>query len=101
MMKFELGLEQPEPARAWTSAATIGGSYALGGVIPLAPYMLTATPTNGLLWSCVVTSMALLVFGYIKGRITGIHPIRTGFQTLVVGALAAGAAFAMAKAISK
>jgi VIT1/CCC1 family predicted Fe2+/Mn2+ transporter len=101
MMKFELGLEQPEPARAWSSAATIGGSYALGGVIPLAPYMLTATPSHGLLWSCVVTAVALLGFGYFKGRITGIHPIRTALQTLVVGAVAAGAAFAMARAISK
>lgn len=101
MMKFELGLEQPQPKRAWTSAATIGGSYALGGLLPLFPYMATEAPSTGFFWSCVVTSLALIIFGYVKGRLTGIRPFRTALQTLVVGAIAAGAAFAMAKAITK
>lgn len=101
MMKFELGLEQPKPMRAWKSAATISGSYALGGIFPLAPYMMTALPSSGLLWSCVITSTALVVFGYVKGRLTGIPPVKSAIQTLLVGALAGGAAFAMAKAIAK
>lgn len=100
MMRFELGLEEPDPKRAVQSAATIAGSYIGGGFIPLAPYMIIHSSRQALLWSAVVTLVALGIFGYIKGRFTGAKPRRSALQTIVIGGLAAGAAFLIAKAIS-
>jgi len=100
MMRFELGLEEPDPKRALQSALTIAGSYIAGGFIPLSPYMVFHSSRQALLWSALVTLAALGVFGYIKGRFTGAKPGRSALQTIVIGGLAAGAAFAIAKAIS-
>ena len=100
MMRFELGLEEPNPKRALQSAATIAGSYIGGGFIPLAPYMVLHGARDALVWSALVTLIALGVFGYIKGRFTGSKPGRSALQTVVIGGLAAGAAFIIAKAIS-
>ena len=100
MMRFELGLEKPDPKRALTSAITIGGAYAVGGLVPLAPYMFTSDTTKALLVSIVATLLALLVFGFVKGRFTGMKPIRSALQTALIGSAAAGAAFLIARAIS-
>jgi VIT1/CCC1 family predicted Fe2+/Mn2+ transporter len=100
MMRFELGLEQPRPERARISALTIGGAYMAGGLIPLAPYIILSTAHVALLFSVAVTLVALLVFGYIKGRFTTARPLRSALETALVGSLAAGAAFLIAKAIS-
>jgi vacuolar iron transporter family protein len=105
MMRFELGLEKPDPKRALVSAVTIGGSYMLGGLIPLSPYMAVAFFGHGnvptaLLASVVLTLIALLVFGFIKGRYTGTRPVRSALQTAFIGSVAAGAAFLIAKLIS-
>src|SRR5271163_3085338 len=81
MMRFELGLEEPDPRRALRSAIAIASAYVAGGLIPLAPYMMARTTRDGLMISIVVTLMALLVFGYIKGHFTGTRPIRSAFQT--------------------
>lgn len=99
MMRFELGLEKPEPKRAMTSALTIGGAYAAGGFVPLAPYMLTGDPSRALYISICVTLLALLIFGFVKGRFTGMRPVRSALQTALIGSAAAGAAFAIARAI--
>ncbi|MGE5648046.1 MAG: VIT1/CCC1 transporter family protein [Acidobacteriota bacterium] len=99
MMRYELGLEAPDPGRALRSAATIAGSYVIGGMIPLSPYMAVDTVTSGLWISAAVTLIALFCFGYVKGKLTGIHPLRGGAQTVVIGGLAAAAAFALARAI--
>jgi VIT1/CCC1 family predicted Fe2+/Mn2+ transporter len=100
MMRFELGLEEPDPKRALRSALTIAGSYIGGGFIPLAPYMVLHSSREALVWSALVTLVALGIFGYIKGRFTGARPRRSALQTIVIGGLAAGAAFLIAKAIS-
>jgi VIT1/CCC1 family predicted Fe2+/Mn2+ transporter len=100
MMRFELGLEEPDPKRALNSAATIAGAYIAGGLIPLAPYMLVAKSHLAMLWSVVVTLIALLIFGYIKGRFTGTRPWRSAMQTALIGGLAAVAAFLIARAFS-
>jgi VIT1/CCC1 family predicted Fe2+/Mn2+ transporter len=99
MMRFELGLERPDPARARTSALTIAGSYVAGGMIPLAPYLLAASARAALVASVGVTLLALLVFGYVKGRFTGSRPGRSALETTFIGGLAAAAAFAIARAI--
>jgi len=100
MMRFELGLEEPDPKRALRSAITIAGSYIGGGFIPLAPYLVLHSARRALVWSALVTLVALGVFGYIKGRFTGTRPRRSALQTVVIGGLAAAAAFLIAKAIS-
>lgn len=100
MMRFELGLEEPDPKRALASARNIALSYIAGGLIPLLPYMLQHDPVTGLKLSVSVTLLALLIFGYIKGRFTGTVPWRSGLQTLLIGGLAAAAAFWIAKAVS-
>jgi len=100
MMRFELGLEEPDPKRAVQSASTIAGSYIAGGFIPLSPYLVFHSSREALLWSAAVTLIALGIFGYIKGRFTGFKPLRSALQTVVIGGLAAGAAFLIAKAIS-
>ena len=99
MMRFELGLEEPDPKRAGRSALTIALSYIAGGMVPLAPYFLIPSIHTALIGSVVVTLLALFVFGYIKGRFTTAKPFRSAWQTVVVGGLAATAAFAIAKAI--
>jgi VIT1/CCC1 family predicted Fe2+/Mn2+ transporter len=100
MMSMELGLEKPDPKRALTSALTIGGAYIVGGSIPLSPYIFLPSAQTALLVSVVVTLTALFVFGVLKGRFTGTSPLRSGAQTLLIGGLAAGAAFGIAKLIS-
>ncbi len=100
MMRFELGLEEPDPRRALTSAATIAGAYIGGGMIPLSPYIVLSSATRGLAFSAAVTLAALGIFGYMKGRFTGAGPWRGATQTMVIGGLAAAAAFALAKMIA-
>ena len=100
MMRFELGLERPDPKRAPISAATIAVSYLIGGLIPLIPYMLAENMRSALLYSVIVTGIALAVFGAVKGRLTGINMFKSGTQTLLVGGLAAGAAFYLAHLFS-
>lgn len=100
MMRFELGLERPDPKRARRSAATIAGSYIAGGMIPLLPYILFNDAPVALAFSVCVTLIALFVFGYIKGHYTGLPPLRGAMQTTLIGGTAAAAAFSIAKLIS-
>ncbi len=98
MMRFELGLEEPDPKRAPISAGTIAVYYLVGGLIPLAPYMLTSCIPDAFLYSVGFTAIALLVFGAIKGHFTGINKAKSAGQTLLVGGLAAAAAYGLAHA---
>ena len=100
MMRFELGLEEPDPKRAVTSAGTIAASYVVGGLIPLSPYVALSNAYRGLIFSVVLTLAALAIFGYIKGRFTGARAFKSAWQTMVIGGLAAGVAFALAKLIA-
>jgi VIT1/CCC1 family predicted Fe2+/Mn2+ transporter len=100
MMRFELGLEQPSPGRALRSALTIAGAYACGGLVPLFPYMILKAMHSAFLLSVGVTLLALFIFGYVKARYTGAAALRGAIQTLTIGALAAGAAFLIAKWIA-
>ncbi len=99
MMRFELGLETPKPKRARQSALTIALSYIAGGMIPLTPYILIHDLHTALLVSVIVTLAALFIFGFIKGRFTGANPLISGGQTILVGGLAAAAAFGLARLI--
>jgi len=101
MMRFELGLEKPDPKRALTSALTIAASYVVGGLIPLSPYFFLSPVSTALLFSVIATLVALLLFGYVKGRFTGASPLRSALQTALIGGLAAAAAFLIARLISR
>lgn len=98
MMRFELGLEPPDPSRALISALTIAGSYITGGLIPLAPYVMFNDSILALKISAILTLFALFGFGYVKGSFTGARPITSALQTSLIGGLAATAAFFLAKA---
>ncbi len=100
MMRFELGLEKPDPKRALQSGATIGGAYIFGGMIPLAPYIILSEAHVALLWSVVITVIALFIFGYVKGSFTGTKPFKSAIQTCLIGSVAAGVAFLVARLIS-
>lgn len=99
MMRFELGLEAPDPRRALTSALTIAGAYIAGGLVPLLPYILVDDTAIALRFSAGLTLLALLIFGYVKGRFTGTNALRSAIQTVLIGGLAATAAFLIARAI--
>ena len=97
MMRFELELNEPEPGRAAKSAGTIGGAYAVGGMIPLMPYILLDDITRSLVLSSIFTGVALLFFGWLKARATGLPPLKGALQTFMVGGLAASVAYLIAK----
>ena len=100
MMRFELGLEKPTVGRASSSALTIGVSYVVGGLIPLAPYMLMRDVRPALQVSIAITLAALALFGGVKGWLTAAKPVSSAVQTLLTGSLAAAAAFLIARAVS-
>jgi vacuolar iron transporter family protein len=97
MMKYELGLEKPDPKRATRSALNIGISYIVGGLVPLSPYFFVSSPAEGLKISVAVTLLCLFGFGFFKSRLTGINPWWGALRVMLIGAVAAGAAFGVAK----
>lgn len=99
MMKYELNLDEPDPNRATKSALTIGLSYVVGGLVPLVPYFLVSAPQQALLYSCVVTLICLFVFGYFKSKVTGQPPVGGAIKVMLIGALAAAAAFGIARLV--
>jgi len=100
MMRFELGLEKPDPARARKSAMNIGFAYIVGGFIPLTAYYFTGTPHEGLVLSSIITVFCLFVFGFYKSKVTGQPPLRGALRTMLIGVLAAGAAYLLASLFS-
>ncbi len=99
MMKYELGLEKPDPKRASKSAFNIGFSYIVGGMIPLSPYFFVSNGLDGLKISSIITLVCLFIFGYFKSKFTGVNKISGAFRVMMIGALAAGCAFGIARLI--
>jgi vacuolar iron transporter family protein len=99
MMRFELELSEPAADRAARSAATIGGAYVVGGLIPLAPYMLLAETAPALALSSALTGTALLGFGWLKAKATGLPALRGAVQTLGIGGAAAAVAYLVARLV--
>jgi VIT1/CCC1 family predicted Fe2+/Mn2+ transporter len=100
MMKFELGLDKPDINRARQSARNIGVAYIIGGIVPLSAYFFTETPESGLIISSIITIFCLMIFGYYKSKVTDQPPFKGAFRTMLIGVLAAGAAFFVAKLFS-
>jgi vacuolar iron transporter family protein len=101
MMKYELGLDKPDPKRATKSAFNIGVSYIVGGLIPLSPYFFAPDGITGLKFSAIITLICLFTFGYFKSKMTGVNAISGALRVMVIGALAAGCAFAIARLIAR
>jgi vacuolar iron transporter family protein len=99
MMKYELGLDKPDPQRAKKSAFNIGLSYAVGGMVPLIPYFFAGSALEGLKYSAMITIVCLFVFGYMKSRFTGVNPWGGAIRVTLIGAIAAGCAFGVARLI--
>ena len=99
MMKYELGLDKPDPKRAAHSAFNIGASYVVGGLIPLSPYFFVHEGLTGLKISTIITLVCLFIFGYFKSKLTGVNPVGGAFRVMVIGAIAAGCAFGVARLI--
>jgi vacuolar iron transporter family protein len=99
MMKYELGLDKPDPKRAGRSAFNIGLSYIVGGIIPLSPYFFTQDGLTGLKFSAIITLICLFIFGFFKSKMTGVNPIMGAIRVMLIGAAAAGCAFGIAKLI--
>lgn len=100
MMKLELEVERPASNRAAISAATIAGSYLVGGFIPLCPYIFAPDSKTGLLFSCIITLAALIVFGYLKSKVTR-QPLLAGtLKVALTGVIAATSAFFIARLVS-
>ncbi|AEO58501.1 hypothetical protein MYCTH_2305861 [Thermothelomyces thermophilus ATCC 42464] len=102
MMDFELRLPEPDVGRAWASAATMGLSYFVGGLIPMLPYFFLSRTDRALLVSVAITVVILLIFGFLKNWLA-IRTRKAGLwgsvQTLIVGALAAGTSYAIVRAL--
>ncbi|OZJ02790.1 hypothetical protein BZG36_04417, partial [Bifiguratus adelaidae] len=94
MMKFELNLERPDPNRSWISAVTIGTSYFLGGLIPLLPYFFVDNTTLALYLSVILTSITLLIFGFVKSLyLNPLKALYSALQTLTIGGAAAASSY--------
>jgi VIT1/CCC1 family predicted Fe2+/Mn2+ transporter len=93
MMRFELGLEKPNINRARNSAMTIGTSYIIGGLIPLAPYLIAGKVLDGLVYSSIITLLSLFVFGYLKSKALGQNPWNGALKIAAIGGFAASAAY--------
>jgi len=100
MMRFELGLERPDKNRAHHSALVIAISYIVGGLIPLSAYFFTESAQEGLIYSSIITLICLVVFGLVKSKLTGQPLLKGAMRVTLIGAAAAAAAFAIAKAIA-
>ncbi|KAJ3133824.1 hypothetical protein HK100_004037 [Physocladia obscura] len=100
MMKYELNLEKPDSSRLWISALTIGGSYFMGGIVPLFPYLVIPNANTAFYVSIGGTLAVLFIFGYVKAVIMGVEQkLKSAFEMMIVGAAASGAAFGIAKAM--
>jgi vacuolar iron transporter family protein len=96
MMKYELGLDRPDPRRARNSALNIGISYIVGGLIPLSPYFVYGNPADALKWSCVITVFCLFIFGFFKAKVTGQNKWMGAIRVTLIGSVAATAAYFIA-----
>lgn len=96
-VQWEDLITKPDPKRAGKSALNIGLSYAAGGLIPLSPYFFISPPITALQYSAAITILCLFVFGWFKGRVTGIKPLTAALRVTLIGAAAATAAFGVAK----
>jgi len=100
MMREELGMIEPAVGAALKTSLTIGVSYVAGALVPLFPFILPLTIPQALLMSSATTLTTLFLVGIFKARYTGGLWWRSGLETLLIGAAAAGAAYVLVRLLS-
>jgi len=80
----ELGLTPEDLASPTKDAFTMGISFMLGAIVPLIPYIFLGTMAV-IAASIAVTVATLFVVGLAKARVTGKHPLRAGFEVMIIG----------------
>jgi VIT1/CCC1 family predicted Fe2+/Mn2+ transporter len=98
MMRFELDLKEPEPRRATQAALASGVAATLGGLLPVAPFLLlAASPSAALALSGALTAAGLALAGALATRADGLPAWRGAVQAVAIGAAAALAATLLAR----
>lgn len=88
MVEKELGLQiDPDTVRI-PEALTMGVSYIIGSIFPLIAYFFLPIPV-ALPVSLVLTVLALVIVGIIKGRLANINLVRSALEVVVVGTASA------------
>ncbi|USW53734.1 Putative Ccc1 family protein [Septoria linicola] len=103
MMDFELKLEKPALKMAWMEGFVMGISYFFGGLLPMIPYFATKHINEALFSSIGITVVILLVFGFVKAKVTGCSGKDSAIgaiETLFIGALAAAVSYGIVKGIN-
>ena len=98
MLTNELHVHEHSLQNPYKLGAVIGLSFLLGAFVPLAPYYLFSPKSSALSISVAVSLVFLFVAGEWKGRIVKRKPLRSGLETLLIGAAAAGILFAIGSA---
>lgn len=97
LMKHQVDLEINDTSKLPKTALVIGLSYAIGGMIPLLPYLYFTNTADAFVWSCSTTLLALVMVGFIKSKINKEPLIWGTFRLMLLGGVAAAVAFAVAK----
>lgn len=93
MLSEELGLPTDTP-NPFGAALSTFIAFLLVGLIPLFPFIIPGLTIGTSLWiSGSITGMAFLAIGVIKGMFLNQPILRSGIQTLLTGAGAAGLAY--------
>jgi VIT1/CCC1 family predicted Fe2+/Mn2+ transporter len=100
MMTEELGLAIAPAVTPIRSGLVVAAAYALGAAFPVIPYALPLEVTTAFRLSVACTLVALFVAGALKTLMTGRPWLRSGLETVLVGALAAAATFAAGRLIA-
>jgi len=93
MMTEELGLSVAPTSAPLRSGIVVAGAYALGAAAPVLPYALQLPVSTAFAASITLTLTALFGVGAAKTQMTGRPWLRSGFESALVGALAAAATF--------
>lgn len=91
---FIEGKKYNEPSRSF---ALIGASYFLGGLVVALPYLFFTAPLTALNYTAVISLVLLFVAGYFESAVNGANAVAGAFRVMLTGAVAAFAAFAVAK----
>jgi VIT1/CCC1 family predicted Fe2+/Mn2+ transporter len=100
MMTEELGLSAVPHTAPLRSGLVVAWAYALGAAFPVIPYALPVVVQSAFPLSVGCTLVALFVAGSLKTLMTGRPWLRSGLETVLVGALAAAATFLAGRLVS-
>jgi vacuolar iron transporter family protein len=88
MVEKELGLQMEVSAVKVPEALTMSGSYLVGSIFPLIAYFFLPIP-QALPVSLVLTVIALIIVGYIKGRLASLNLVVSIVEVVIVGSSSA------------